>query len=128
MVNKIETQLSDVHIKIGEKLHYLDKDMDGILSREEMAEVLSQVLKNISFEEALEIADGIDDNKDGVFTVQELIQWIETNKLVKFEKEGRDAEMDKIMESQSSEKENKDGGNKPQNSNTEEESNARQKV
>jgi LETM1 and EF-hand domain-containing protein 1 len=128
MVNKIETQLSDVHIKIGEKLHYLDKDMDGILSREEMAEVLSQVLKNISFEEALEIADGIDDNKDGVFTVQELIQWIETNKLVKFEKEGRDADMDKIMESQSSEKENKEGGNKPQNNNTEEESNARQKV
>jgi hypothetical protein len=59
MVDKIELQLSDVHIKIGEKLHYLDKDMDGILSREEMAEVLSQVLKNISFEEALEIADGI---------------------------------------------------------------------
>jgi LETM1 and EF-hand domain-containing protein 1, mitochondrial len=59
MVDKIENQLSDAHIKIGEKLHYLDKDMDGILTREEMAEVLSQVFKNISFEEALEIADGI---------------------------------------------------------------------
>ncbi|KAG7365151.1 LETM1-like protein [Nitzschia inconspicua] len=104
MVDKIENQLSDAHIKIGEKLHYLDKDMDGILSRQEMAEVLSQVFKNISFEEALEIADGIDENKDGVFTVQELIQWIETNKLVKFESEGRDADMDKIMESHSSEK------------------------
>lgn len=57
MVDKIEGQLSDVHVKIGDKLHYLDKDMDGILSREEMAEVLSQVLKNISPEEALEIAD-----------------------------------------------------------------------
>lgn len=31
--------------------------------------------------------------------MQELIQWIETNKLVKFESEGRDADMDKIMES-----------------------------
>jgi hypothetical protein len=59
MVNKIENQLSDAHIKIGEKLHYLDKDMDGILSREEMAEVMSQVFKNLSFEEALEIADEI---------------------------------------------------------------------
>jgi hypothetical protein len=59
MVDKIENQLSDVHVKIGDKLHYLDKDMDGILSREEMAEVLSQVLKNISFEEALEIADAM---------------------------------------------------------------------
>ncbi|KAL3911550.1 MAG: hypothetical protein SGILL_007236 [Bacillariaceae sp.] len=97
MVDKIENQLSDAHIKIGEKLHYLDKDMDGILSREEMAQVMSQVFKNISFEEALEIADEIDDNDDGVFTVQELIQWIETNKMVKFESEGRDADMDKIM-------------------------------
>ena len=42
-----------------------------------------------------------DENKDGVFTVQELINWIETNKLVKFESEGRDAEMDKIMENHS---------------------------
>lgn len=105
MVDKIELQLSDVQVKIGDKLHYLDKDMDGILSRVEMANVLSQVLKDLSFEEALEIADEMDENKDGVFTVQELINWIETNKLVKFESEGRDAEMDKIMESQSSEKE-----------------------
>lgn len=59
MVDKIENQLSDVQIKIGDKFHLLDKDKDGILSREEMAEVLSQVLKNISFEEALEIADAM---------------------------------------------------------------------
>lgn len=109
MVDKIELQLSDVQVKIGDKLHYLDKDMDGILSRVEMADVLSQVLKDLSFEEALEIADEMDENKDGVFTVQELIKWIETNQLVKFESEGRDAEMDKIMESQSNEK---DDGNR----------------
>jgi len=59
MVDKIELQLSDVQVKIGDKLHYLDKDMDGILSRVEMADVLSQVLKDLSFEEALEIADEI---------------------------------------------------------------------
>jgi hypothetical protein len=57
MVNKIEVQLSDVQVKIGDKLHFLDKDMDGILSREEMAECLQQVLKReITFEEAMEIA------------------------------------------------------------------------
>jgi hypothetical protein len=44
-----------------------------------------------------------DENKDGVFTVQELIKWIETNKLVKLESEGRDADMDRIMENQSTE-------------------------
>lgn len=39
-----------------------------------------------------------DENKDGVFTVQELIKWIETSKLVQLESEGRDADMDRIME------------------------------
>ena len=57
MVEKIEGQLSDVQIKIGDKLHFLDKDMDGILSREEMAECLQQVFKReITFDEAMEIA------------------------------------------------------------------------
>lgn len=57
MVDKIEVQLSHVQVKIGDKLHFLDKDRDGVLSREEMAEVLQQVLKRkISFEEAMEIA------------------------------------------------------------------------
>ena len=57
MVDKIEVQLSDVQVKIGDKLHFLDKDMDGILSREEMADVLQQVLKReITHEEAMEIA------------------------------------------------------------------------
>jgi hypothetical protein len=33
-----------------------------------------------------------------VFTVQELIQWIDEHKLVKFVEEGRDADMDSILE------------------------------
>lgn len=58
MVDKIELQLSETQVKIGDKMHLLDKDRDGILSREEVAEVLQQVFKkNISFEEAMEIAD-----------------------------------------------------------------------
>ena len=58
MVDKIEVQLSDVQIKIGDKLHFLDKDKDGILSREEVASVLQQVFKRkISFEEAMEITN-----------------------------------------------------------------------
>jgi LETM1-like protein len=58
MVDKIEVQLSETQIKIGDKLHFLDKDRDGILSREEMAAALQQVLKRqISLEEAMEIAD-----------------------------------------------------------------------
>jgi hypothetical protein len=34
-----------------------------------------------------------------VFTVEELIKWIDEHKLVNFVMEGRDAEMDQIMES-----------------------------
>ena len=39
-------------------------------------------------------------------TVQELIKWIETNKLVQLESEGRDADMDRIMEKRSQKDEN----------------------
>ena len=47
-----------------------------------------------------------DENDDGVLTVQELIKWIETNKLVQLESEGRDADMDRIMEKRSQKDEN----------------------
>jgi LETM1 and EF-hand domain-containing protein 1 len=58
MVDKIEVQLSETQVKIGDKLHFLDKDRDGILSREEMAAALQQCLKRqISLEEAMEIAN-----------------------------------------------------------------------
>ena len=57
MLDKIEVQLSDVHLKIGDKLHMLDKDKDGILTQQEVAGVLQQVLKReITPEEANEIA------------------------------------------------------------------------
>jgi hypothetical protein len=57
MVDKIEVQLSETEVKIGDKLHFLDKDKDGILTQEEMAEALMHALKRkISFEEALVIS------------------------------------------------------------------------
>lgn len=124
MVDKIEVQLSDAEMKIGDKLHFLDKDMDGILSLEEIAEALQQVLKRkITKEEALELVSDMvgvlvlgfrrhfiymltflclpsqDTDGDGLLTVQELIKWIDTNKLVRLESEGRDADMERIMES-----------------------------
>lgn len=37
-----------------------------------------------------------------MFTVQEFIRWIDEHKLVTFVAEGRDADMDRVMESQSS--------------------------
>lgn len=43
-----------------------------------------------------------DENKDGVFTVEELIKWIDEHKLVKFVEEDSDADMDRVVESQAS--------------------------
>jgi hypothetical protein len=42
-----------------------------------------------------------DTNRDGIFTVGELVKWCDEHKLERLVKEGRDAEMDKIIESQS---------------------------
>jgi hypothetical protein len=133
MVDKIEVQLTDVQIKIGNKLHMLDKDMDGILTKEEMALALQAMLKrDLSFEEAMDIASEMvsassfpwycssiryvadqhpslqDENKDGFFTVAEFIKWIDTNKLVKLGEEGRDADMDRMMEKVDDKSEKKD--------------------
>jgi len=101
MVGNLEIQISDVEAKIGDKMHLLDKDMDGILSREEMAITLQSVLKRpLTFDEAMAIASDMDENKDGLFSVDELSKWLETTKLVKLVEEGRDAEVDKIISAQ----------------------------
>lgn len=98
MVGDIEMQLTDVEAKIGDKLHFLDKDGDGILSREEMAFCLQKVLKRtLTLEEAMAIAADMDQNQDGLFSVEELSRWLETNKLVKLVEEGDHAEIDKII-------------------------------
>jgi len=99
MVGKIELQLYDAEAKIGNKLHFLDKDMDGILSAEEVAQCLQLVLRrDLTFEEAMDIATGMDANEDGFFTIDELNRWIETNKIVALVGEGRDAEVDREIE------------------------------
>jgi hypothetical protein len=57
MVVKIESQLESAEEKIGDKLHFLDKDGDGILTLEEMADALQRVLKrSLSYDEAMAIA------------------------------------------------------------------------
>eukprot|EP00559_Dactyliosolen_fragilissimus_P008254 CAMPEP_0184857306 /NCGR_PEP_ID=MMETSP0580-20130426/2468_1 /TAXON_ID=1118495 /ORGANISM="Dactyliosolen fragilissimus" /LENGTH=919 /DNA_ID=CAMNT_0027352827 /DNA_START=403 /DNA_END=3162 /DNA_ORIENTATION=- len=101
MIGKIEVQLSDVETKIGDKLHYLDKDMDGILSREEMAICLQSVLKRpLTFDEAMVIASDMDENEDGLFSLDELSNWLETNKVGKLVKEGRHAELEDYLTDQ----------------------------
>ena len=98
MVGKIETQLSDVEVKIGDKFHLLDKDGDGQLTMEEMAQVLQTVLKReLTAEEARAIAMDMDQNRDGVFSIAELAQWAESNTIVKLAEDGREKDLDDMI-------------------------------
>merc|ERR1712127_544328 len=98
MVGKIETQPTDVEVRIGDKFHLLDKDGDGVLTMAEMAQVLQTVLKRkLTSEEAMAIAAEMDLNKDGVFTIAELAQWCETNTIVKLAEDGREKDLDEII-------------------------------
>ena len=98
MVGKIETQLTDVESKIGDKFHLLDKDGDGVLTMEEMAQVLQTVLKReLTSEEAVAIAEDMDQDRDGFFSVAELAQWCESESVVKLAEEGRDEDLDDLI-------------------------------
>ncbi len=41
-----------------------------------------------------------DENEDGLFSMDELSKWLETNKIVKLVEEGNDAEVDKLIAQQ----------------------------
>jgi LETM1 and EF-hand domain-containing protein 1 len=98
MVGKIETQLTDVEVKIGNKFHLLDQDRDGVLTMEEMAHVLQTVLKRkLTIEEAMAVAADIDTDKDGLFSITELAEWAETNTIAKLAEDGREKDLDDMI-------------------------------
>lgn len=70
-----------------------------------MTVCLRSVLKrNLTQEEAMAIADDMDENEDGEITVAELAAWIDTNKFVQLAEEGRDSELDREIEKKRIEK------------------------
>ena len=98
MVGKIETQLTDVEVKIGNKFHLLDQDGDGVLTMEELAHVLPTVLKRqLTTEEAMAVAADIDTDKDGLFNITELAEWAETNTIAKLAEDGREKDLDDMI-------------------------------
>jgi len=114
MVDKIEAQLESTSVEIGDRMHLLDLDQDGILSKEEVAVCLQTVLKRkLTTEEALEIASDMDSDEDGFFTVGEFNRWVDDNKLVKLVREGREDEIEKIIAKEESEPNLKDQNDKP---------------
>ena len=78
MISNLEDELTKVDETIGDRLNFLDKDKDGVLSKEELKAAIKNILKQHNTEEEAEWAvSQIDENKDGKVTVAELVQWIE---------------------------------------------------
>ena len=98
MVEKIEKEMEKTSSKIGDRMHLLDLDQDGILSKEEVAICLQTVLKRkLTLEEAMAIASDMDTDEDGLFTVSEFNKWVDGNKLVKLVEEGREDEVHEVI-------------------------------
>eukprot|EP00587_Corethron_hystrix_P012047 CAMPEP_0113309064 /NCGR_PEP_ID=MMETSP0010_2-20120614/7261_1 /TAXON_ID=216773 ORGANISM="Corethron hystrix, Strain 308" /NCGR_SAMPLE_ID=MMETSP0010_2 /ASSEMBLY_ACC=CAM_ASM_000155 /LENGTH=124 /DNA_ID=CAMNT_0000164249 /DNA_START=84 /DNA_END=458 /DNA_ORIENTATION=- /assembly_acc=CAM_ASM_000155 len=95
MVDGIEEQLGEAELRIGDRLHLLDRDLDGILSRQEVEGVLQDVLKRkLTEQEASEIAREIDTDEDGRITVDELNKWCQMKRISKLVEVGRDVDND----------------------------------
>jgi len=75
MVSRLKRDVSKVDTAIGDKLHVLDQDDDGIISIEELRSVFKTMLKKDLTEEELdEIIYVFDVNNDGQIQVQEALE------------------------------------------------------
>ncbi|CAM9903390.1 unnamed protein product [Scytosiphon promiscuus] len=80
MLNRLELEIESVEKRIGDKMHVLDRDSDGMVSAEEIAHVVQHVLASESTEkEAKAIAEDMDTDSDGQISVAELIAWVKKN-------------------------------------------------
>lgn len=55
-------------------------------------------LTELSAEEAMAIAADMDADKDGFLTVAELSKWVDNNKVIKLLEDGREGEIDRMIE------------------------------
>ena len=81
MLQQLEADIVKVDEAIGEKLHVLDIDEDGMMSEQEMTAVLQTALKTkLTEEEAArkvrKLMDEVDLDEDGVVSVEELKKWL----------------------------------------------------
>uniref|UniRef100_A0A7S2CRV2 EF-hand domain-containing protein n=1 Tax=Florenciella parvula TaxID=236787 RepID=A0A7S2CRV2_9STRA len=81
MLEKLEADVAKVDEAIGDKMHVLDLDDDGLMSARELEQVLQTMMKvKMTPEEAhVKVADlmeQIDADMDGLVTVEELRSWV----------------------------------------------------
>ena len=86
MTEKIEQEIAKVDVKLGDKLHHIDKDNDGVVDADELREAIRAIAvrqgKFADDEKAMEkfivvALSEIDLDNDGVITVDEIEQWFE---------------------------------------------------
>lgn len=80
-LEKLDADIAKVDEYIGDKLHVLDVDQDGLLSEEELTQVLQTMFKyKLTEEEAKgkvrKLMENIDLDLDGVVSVDELRNWL----------------------------------------------------
>jgi len=74
MLSRLEGQVDSVDTAIGDKLHLLDRDRDGVLSRAELEDVMRRLLKVKGLQETdvHALGDLLDMDKDGNITTDDL--------------------------------------------------------
>ena len=74
MISRLEGQVDSVDSAIGDKLHLLDKDGDGVLSRQELEDVVGRLmkLKGVQEGDTVSVGDMLDLDKDGNITKKDL--------------------------------------------------------
>jgi len=86
MTEKIEQEIAKVDVKLGDKLHHIDKDNDGVVDADELREAIRAIAvrqgKFADDDKAMEkfivvALSEIDLDNDGVITVDEIEQWFE---------------------------------------------------
>jgi len=85
MLSKLEADIQRADEAIGEKLHVLDLNEDGLLSADELEQVLSTMMRTkLTPEEASVkvkyMMKELDDDFDGQITIEQLRSWIKVKK------------------------------------------------
>nr|BAK02432.1 predicted protein [Hordeum vulgare subsp. vulgare] len=77
MVTKLEEEVETVENAVGMKLNVLDKDKDGVISVDELADALNLMRDKLSPEKVNEIISKVDRDHDGKISLEELIAFVD---------------------------------------------------
>ena len=78
MIKRLEVQLETAEKTVGDKFNVLDKDGDGQLTAHELREAIIQLMRReFSLQEADQLVDILDDDKDGKVSLVDFLLYIE---------------------------------------------------